>query len=133
MKNKKHLRNISRKHSEEGEGTMLVQKQKSKKQHTALFNKLGLSPPHNISSAMIAGLILPDNEDKNKNCDEHIDEKYRDFHRNRQSEKVLRVIRSVLEENRGSFTKSNTTATVAATADGKKEGEFFYYSVILLF
>lgn len=117
---------------------MLVQKQKSKKQRAALFNKIGLSPPHNISSAMIAGFDADiANDDSNENCDEHIDEKYRDFHRNRQSEKVLRVIRSVLEENRGSFTKSTTNTTSIAGAivnenvEGKNEGEFdHYFSVV---
>jgi len=105
---------------------MLVQKQKSKKQRAALFNKIGSSPPQNISSAMIAGFDAHiANDDKNESYDEHIDEKYRDFHRNRQSEKVLRVIRSVLEENRGTFTKSTTNtneiANAAIAIEGKKE------------
>ena len=116
---------------------MLVQKQKSKKHRSALFNKIGLSPPQNTSSAMIAGFNpdIASHDDKNESCDdEHIDEKYRDFHRNRQSEKVLRVIRSVLEENRGSFTKSNTNTTeIAAIAtEGKKDGKFDLLRVLSL-
>ena len=115
---------------------MLVQKQKNKKHRTALFNKIGLSPPQNISSAMSAGSDpdIASHDDKNESCDnEHIDKKYRDFHRNRQSEKVLRVIRSVLEENRESFTKSNTNTTEIAdiATGGKKDGKFNLLTISL--
>jgi hypothetical protein len=37
----------------------------------------------------------------------YVDEKYRDFHRNRQSEKVLNVIRSVLEQSNSSLHKKD--------------------------
>ena len=101
---------------------MLVQKHKSKKRR-ALYNKTtnSLTQSQKLSSGMMTNGDL-DADDKMKTEDDgHVDEKYRDFHRNRQSERILRVIRSVLDENRGSFAGSTTAGISTTTTRGKKE------------
>lgn len=97
---------------------MLVQKQKRKKQWNQNESKASIVhavEPNNTRSSNIITKVLSD--DKPSMVEElHLDEKYRDFHRARQSEKVLKVIRSVLEENHGSFAR-----IAAASADHHKK------------
>ena len=75
---------------------MLVQKNRNKR---SLYG-------NTRNTSMKNQVLRREREQAQKQHDEnYVDEKYRDFHRNRQSEKVLNVIRSVLEESNGSFHK----------------------------
>ena len=83
---------------------MLVHKFKSKKPTAYSQNKL--NPFFNQDELGDLAHAHDTLED-----DRYVDEKYRDFHRRRQSEKVLNVIRSVLGDNNESLHKLTSAQT----------------------